>query len=84
MGPFGWTEGPMGSGSCIPTNNCDYDQGHLAAKLTVLFMESLKRCIESLRVQWASLAPVQGNARAKKGEWVGRGVGVGGYGGLLV
>jgi hypothetical protein len=29
-------------------------------------------------------APVQGNARAKKGEWVGRGVGVGGYGGLLV
>jgi hypothetical protein len=32
-----------------------------------------------------SLAPpVQGNAKAKKGEWVGRGVGVGGYGGLLV
>jgi hypothetical protein len=29
-------------------------------------------------------APVQGNARAKKGEWVGRGVWVGGYGGLLV
>jgi hypothetical protein len=29
-------------------------------------------------------APVQGNARAKKGEWVGRGVGVGAYGGLLV
>jgi hypothetical protein len=29
-------------------------------------------------------APVQGNARAKKGEWVGRGMGVGGYGGLLV
>jgi hypothetical protein len=29
-------------------------------------------------------APVQGNTRAKKGEWVGRGVGVGGYGGLLV
>jgi hypothetical protein len=29
-------------------------------------------------------APVQGNARAKKGEWVGRGVGEGGYGGLLV
>ena len=29
-------------------------------------------------------APVQGNARAKKGEGVGRGVGVGGYGGLLV
>jgi hypothetical protein len=29
-------------------------------------------------------APVQGNARAKKEEWVGRGVGVGGYGGLLV
>jgi hypothetical protein len=29
-------------------------------------------------------APVQGNARAKKGEWLGRGVGVGGYGGLLV
>jgi hypothetical protein len=28
--------------------------------------------------------PVQGNARAKKGEWVGRGVGVGGYGGLLL
>jgi hypothetical protein len=28
-------------------------------------------------------APVQGNARAKKGEWVGRAVGVGGYGGLL-
>jgi hypothetical protein len=28
--------------------------------------------------------PVQGNARAKKGEWVGRGVRVGGYGGLLV
>jgi hypothetical protein len=27
-------------------------------------------------------ASVQGNARAKKGEWVGRGVG-GGYGGLL-
>ena len=27
-------------------------------------------------------APVQGNARAKKGEWVGRGVG-GGYGGTL-
>jgi hypothetical protein len=25
-----------------------------------------------------------GNARAKKGEYVGRGVGVGGYGGLLV
>jgi hypothetical protein len=29
-------------------------------------------------------AQVQGNARAKKGEWVGRGVGVGGYGGLSV
>jgi hypothetical protein len=29
-------------------------------------------------------APVQGNARAIKGEWVGRGVEVGGYGGLLV
>jgi hypothetical protein len=29
-------------------------------------------------------APVQGNSRAKKGEWVGRGVGVGGYEGLLV
>jgi hypothetical protein len=29
-------------------------------------------------------APVQGNARAKNGEWVGRGVGEGGYGGLLV
>ena len=29
-------------------------------------------------------APIQGNARAKKGEWVGRGVGVGEYGGLLV
>jgi hypothetical protein len=29
-------------------------------------------------------APVQGNARARKGEWAGRGVGVGGYGGLLV
>ena len=29
-------------------------------------------------------APVQGKARAKKWEWVGRGVGVGGYGGLLV
>jgi expansin (peptidoglycan-binding protein) len=28
-------------------------------------------------------APVQGNTRAKKGEWVGRGVEVGGYGGLL-
>ena len=28
-------------------------------------------------------APVQENARAKKGEWVGRGVG-GCYGGLLV
>jgi hypothetical protein len=27
-------------------------------------------------------APVQGNARSKKVEWVGRGVGVG-YGGLL-
>jgi hypothetical protein len=30
------------------------------------------------------IPPVQGNTRAKKGEWVGRGVGVGGYGGLLV
>jgi hypothetical protein len=28
-------------------------------------------------------APVQGKARAKKGEWVGRGVGVGGYGGTF-
>ena len=28
-------------------------------------------------------APVQGNARAKKWEWVGRGVEGGGYGGLL-
>jgi hypothetical protein len=28
-------------------------------------------------------APVQGNARAKKREWVGRGLGVGGYGGPL-
>ena len=28
-------------------------------------------------------APVQGNARAKKWERVGRGVGGGGYGGLL-
>ena len=27
---------------------------------------------------------VQGNARAQKWEWVGRGVGVDGYGGLLV
>jgi hypothetical protein len=26
---------------------------------------------------------VQGNARAKEWEWVGRGVGQGGYGGLL-
>jgi hypothetical protein len=33
---------------------------------------------------WTLYAPVQGNTRAKKGEWVGRGVGVGGYGGLLV
>ena len=30
------------------------------------------------------ICPVQGNTRAKKGEWVGRGGGVGGYGGLLV
>jgi hypothetical protein len=29
-------------------------------------------------------APVQGNTRAKKGEWVVRGVGMGGYRGLLV
>ena len=29
-------------------------------------------------------APVQGNARAKKGEWVYKALGVGGYGGLLV
>jgi hypothetical protein len=28
-------------------------------------------------------APVQGNARAKRWEWVGRGVGGGVYGGLL-
>jgi hypothetical protein len=28
-------------------------------------------------------APVQGNARAKKGEWVGRGLGGGGYAGPL-
>ena len=28
-------------------------------------------------------ASVQGNGRAKKWEWVGRGVVVGGYGGLL-
>ena len=28
-------------------------------------------------------APIQENARAKKWEWVGRGVGGGGYGGLL-
>jgi hypothetical protein len=28
-------------------------------------------------------APVQGNARAKKWEWVGKGVGGGEYGGLL-
>jgi hypothetical protein len=39
-------------------------------------------------VRWDGLAnfifaPVQGNARAKKWGWVGRGVGVGGYGGLL-
>jgi hypothetical protein len=30
------------------------------------------------------ICPSTGNARAKKGEWVGRGVGVGGYGGLFV
>jgi hypothetical protein len=30
------------------------------------------------------VCPSTGNARAKKGEWVGRGVGVGGNGGLLV
>jgi hypothetical protein len=30
------------------------------------------------------ICPSTANARAKKGEWVGRGVGVGGYGGLLV
>jgi hypothetical protein len=30
------------------------------------------------------ICPVQGNARSIKGEWVGRGEGVGGYGGLLV
>jgi hypothetical protein len=30
------------------------------------------------------ICPSTGNARAKKGEWLGRGVGVGGYGGLLV
>jgi hypothetical protein len=35
-------------------------------------------------VNFVWYAPVQGNARAKKGEWVGRGVGVGGCGGLLV
>ena len=29
-------------------------------------------------------APVQGNTRAKKGQWVGRRLGVGGYGGLLI
>jgi hypothetical protein len=34
-----------------------------------------------LRVKVASCNEI---ARAKKGEWVGRGVGVGGYGGLLV
>jgi hypothetical protein len=28
-------------------------------------------------------ASVQGNAKTKKREWVGRGVGAGGYGGLL-
>jgi hypothetical protein len=30
-----------------------------------------------------SYAPVQGNGRAKKWEWVGRAVGGGGYEGLL-
>ena len=39
---------------------------------------------EALGLVEAPYAPVQGNARAKKGEWMGRGAGVGGYGGLLV
>jgi hypothetical protein len=30
------------------------------------------------------ICPSTGERQAKKGEWVGRGVGVGGYGGLLV
>jgi hypothetical protein len=42
------------------------------------FLVSLKHKVKSEN------APGQGNARAKKGEWVGRGVEVGGYGGLLV
>jgi hypothetical protein len=29
------------------------------------------------------ICPSTGERKAKKGEWVGRGVGVGGYGGLL-
>jgi hypothetical protein len=53
--------------------------------------EPIQRATESSEVEkyyvrtlLSLYAPEQGNARAKKGEWAGRGVGVGGYGGLLV
>jgi hypothetical protein len=50
-------------------------------------MEDKDNCFSFLKksaVTQTLYAPEQGNARAKKGEWAGRGVGVGGYGGLLV
>lgn len=49
MGPFGWTEGPTGSGSHTPTNDYVYTfiygQGYSAAKLSVL-VGSLKGSIK--------------------------------------
>jgi hypothetical protein len=35
-------------------------------------------------LHWENRPAEKQDARAKKGEWMGRGVGVGGYGGLLV
>jgi hypothetical protein len=61
----------MGSASLDSTN---YDQKRSVMAITA------KRGPLDLQTLYA---PVQGNARAKKGEWVGRGLGGGGYGGPL-
>jgi hypothetical protein len=53
----------------------------------ILFLKLLKSCsyVHLFTLQLFLLKKWSlWNARAKKGEWVGRGLGVGGYEGLLV
>jgi hypothetical protein len=60
-------------------------EGHLGSfQLLAIINKAAMNIVEHVFFLPVGASFVQGNARAKKGEWVGRGVGVGGYGGLLV